>query len=485
MAPFPHATGGRGLFLDMGLGKTVTTLGAAARLLADRTIYGVLLVAPRRVVDTVWAQEAREWEHTKHLRFSVVRGSVRQRRQALSRRADIYLCNPELVEWVVEELRRGIAPHIDALVIDESSRFKSPSTKRFRALRGVLNYFRRRYILTGTPRPQGLLNLWSQMYLLDMGERLGSDYGRFRMRFFETNDYGGNRYVPRPGAEDYIKQLISDIVITIPSKGNIELPSLTYNNVSIELPEDAREAYDEFERRMFIEIEEARAQAAVADLLGTARTIEAANAAVLSMRCHQFANGAVFLDPPEPTDEQLASGLPIPRGPREWHVFHDAKLDALEEIIDETGSPVLVAYQFKHDLDRIQKRFSKPGKPLPVLSDGLNAAETERLVNAWNAGALPILLAHPKSAGHGLNLQKGPGHTLVFFSLTWSVEQHDQMIKRIHRSGQESPVIVHYILAKDTVDEAIHLAVQSNAEAQQQFLDALRAYQLDAMDLLS
>lgn len=472
---------GRGLFLDMGLGKTITTASAIVQLLARREIYGVLLVAPRRVVDTVWAQEARDWEHTQGLRFSVVRGSVRQRRQALSRRADIYLVNPELVEWVVNELQNGIAPHIDVLVIDESSRFKSPSTKRFRALRDVIGYFKRRYILTGTPRPQGLLNLWSQIFLLDRGHRLGTDYDRFRMRFFEPSDYGGNRYVPRPGAEDYIKQLISDIVITIPSKGNVELPDISYNNVYVDLPEEARGAYDDFERHMFLEIEEARAQAEAADLLGTARTITAVNAAVLSMRCHQFANGAVFLDPPEP---EMLDGVERPRGPREWEVFHDEKLDALEEIIEETGSPVLVAYQFKHDLDRIQKRFAKRG-PLPVLSDSLNAAQTEALVNAWNAGAIPILLAHPKSAGHGLNLQKGPGHTLVFFSLTWSVEQHDQMIKRIWRSGQESPVIIHYLIANDTVDEAILLSVHTNAEAQQNFLDALRAYQLDALDLLS
>lgn len=436
------------LFLDMGLGKTIIVLSAIKHLKHKRQLTKpVLIVAPIRVMYNVWRQEAHKWRHTRSLTFSIVHGNVKQRMHALNVPADIYLINPQGLVWLLTLLDNDNAKAnwpFGWLIIDESSMFKSAGTKRFTKLRHRVEYFERRTILTGTPTPNSLLEIWAQIFILDAGARLGTAFTRFKERFFYQADHQGYDFQARRGASQYITRLIRDIVLRMDAEDYIkDMPPTSFNTVWVNLPADARRIYDELEEEMFVEL--------------AAGDVEALNAASLSGRCHQLANGAIYS---------------IERGTEQkiWEPVHDAKIEALKEILAETSTPVIVAYHFKHDYHRLKAAFPDA----PSLQGKRDLTD---IIEAWQRGDIPVLLAHPASAGYGLDgLQHGPGHTLIYFSLTWSREQYEQLLKRIAGARATKPIMVHHIAARQTVDEAILLSGESKDTTQAGLLNSLREY---------
>ena len=429
------------LFLDMGLGKTVITLTAIVELMHNRfEVARTLVIAPLRVAETTWPDEARKWQHTRHLRMAQVLGSARLREAALRQRADVWVINRENVPWLVETLGRRWP--FDMVVIDELSSFKSPKARRFRALRRVRPLIKRIVGLTGTPAPNGLLDLWSQIYLLDQGERLGKTFSEYRGRYFEPSKWvhkeGSSRpvvvdYAPRPGAEEAIYSKLSDLAVSMKAEDWLEMPERIDRVVKVPLGVRARKQYEQLERHYILE------------LAGEGAVITAGSAAALSNKLLQVANGAVY-------DEDG----------RVQHI-HDAKLDALETIIEgAVGKPVFVNYAYRHDLARLRERF-----PEARVLDGPEA------VAAWNRGEIPILLAHPASAGHGLNLQYG-GSQIVWFGLPWSLELYQQANRRIHRQGQTERVIVHHLVAAGTVDEDVMAVLAQKEATQDALLEAVK-----------
>jgi SNF2 family DNA or RNA helicase len=418
------------LALDMGLGKTTSTLTAISDMLEGFTASKVLVVAPLRVANSVWAQEARLWAHLKHLRVSVCTGAEKTRRAALALDADVYVINRENVPWLVEKY--GAKWPFDVVVIDESSSFKSADSKRFKALRKMLPHIEGMVLLTGTPSPNGLLDLWAQMYLVDFGQRLGRTMTGYKQRFFEA-DYWGRKFDLRPGSADKIHELLSDKVVHMSAEDYLDMPARIDLSIGVDLPADAREKYLDFERTMLAEVDD--------------HEIEATTAAVLANKLLQYANGALYTD-----------------GLGSWAETHAAKLDALSEVIeDNSGETVLVAYNYKSDLERLCARF-----PQARILD-----KKQETIEAWNRGEIPLLLAHPASAGHGLNLQNG-GALCVWFGLNWSLEYYQQFNARLHRQGQTRPVRIAHIVANDTIDQRV-LAVLRNKDAtQKNLLDALK-----------
>lgn len=436
------------LFLDMGLGKTVTVLSIIKALLHAGELHdAVLIVGPIRVIYGVWAKEANKWEHTRKLTFSIVHGSQRERLAALDTPADIYLINPEGLVWLLNMLRSKKALNnwpFGMLVIDESSAFKAAGTKRFGKLRHYVHLFKRRVILSGTPTPNSLKEIWPQMFIVDNGERLGTSSDRFEKRFFEPDNVHADypTMVPREGSEAYIHNLIRDVCLSMEYEDyRKDVPKTLINDVRVQLPPAAREVYDEFEREMFLEMAEG--------------DVEALNAAVLSMKCHQIANGAIYT-----IDRDTNNKI--------WELVHDAKMDALEEIVYETGSPILVMYYFKHDFFRLHRRWPKA----PYFGKSKNST----LEDEWNAGKHKICFAHPSNAAHGMNLQLGPGHTIAMFSLTWSYERYKQFIARIGFARAMQPVMVHRLVAENTTDEAIINSMERKGNGNRAFINALKEY---------
>ena len=425
-----------GLFLDMGLGKTSSTLTAISDLRDEFSIHKVLIIAPLRVANSVWKQEAAKWSHLKHLRVSICTGSHKARLTALQADADVYVINRENVQWLVE--KGPIKWAFDMVVIDESSSFKNASSKRFRALRHILPKTEYMVLLTGTPSPNGLLDIWAQMYLIDFGKALGRTVSTFKQRFFEP-DYMGYKFTPREGAADTIHNLISPSVIHMSAEDYLELPARIDLIERVEMPTKAVEAYRDFERTMLAELEDGA-------------EVEAATAAVLANKLMQFANGGMYTD---------ANGS--------WSEIHTAKLDALAEIVeDNQGENVLVAYNYRFDLGRLMARF-----PDAVVLD-----KQQETIDRWNRGEIKMLLAHPASAGHGLNLQDG-GSLIVWFGLTWSLELYQQFNARLHRQGQTKPVRILHIVSKKTIDERVLSVLRSKDATQKQLLAALKPDQTE------
>ena len=419
------------LFLDCGLGKTVITLTAIWELLLDYfDVRKILVIAPLRVARDTWPAELYKWEHLKGIEMSAVLGSERERVTALNRRANVYVINRENVEWLVEHCRWDF----DMVVIDELSSFKSHRAKRFKALKRVRPMVRRIVGLTGTPAPNGLIDLWAEIGLLDMGQRLGRFIGGYRERFFVPDKRSREMvfsYKPKEGAEEAIYELISDICISMKATDYLEMPECIYNRVEITMNEKERKLYQQLERDMLIPFEDG--------------DIDAVNAAGLSNKLMQMANGAVY-------DENGAVK----------HI-HDRKLEALEDLVEAAnGKPVLIAYWYKHDLERIKKY---------VGAVELDTAEDMR---KWNAGEIPVAVIHPASAGHGLNLQTG-GSTLIWFGLTWSLELYQQMNARLWRQGQKETVVVHHLIAKGTLDERVMKALEKKDCGQSALVDAVKA----------
>ena len=420
-----------GLILDMGLGKSVITLTALWFLLLDSFDVGkVLVVAPKRVAENTWPAELKKWEHLDGLTWSLVLGSEKDRRAALQRRAKIYIINRENVTWLVDNYRWDF----DTLVIDELSSFKSSKAQRFRALKRVRPRISRVIGLTGTPQPNGLLDLWPQMYLLDMGQRLGRFVGGYRERFFlpdKRNREVIYSYKPKEGAEEKIYELISDICISMRAADNLDMPGLVASRVEVQMNAKERKLYEGFERDMVLHLKDG--------------DLDAVNAAALSGKLVQMANGAVYGEN------------------RKVHHIHDRKLDALEDIIEAAnGKPLLVAYWYKHDLERICQRFE------------VRTIDTPKDIADWNEGKIPVALIHPASAGHGLNLQDG-GSTIVWFGLTWSLELYQQLNARLWRQGQKHTVVIQHIVAAGTHDEDIMNALEKKDMSQTALIAAVKA----------
>lgn len=426
-----------GLFLDMGLGKTVITLTAIEDLMYNRLeVDKVLVIAPLRVAKMTWGSEIEKWDHLKHLTISKVLGTERQRLAALKKEADIYIINRENTEWLVNLY--GRAWPFDMVVIDELSSFKSSKARRFRALRKVRPLVKRIVGLTGTPTPNGLIDLWPQMYLLDRGERLGKTITGYRQKYFTPNQRDWQtgvvyNYKLKEGAEEEIYARISDICVSMKAEDYLEVPELIEIPIVVDMSEKDYKKYEQLESELLLQVSENQ-------------EIEAMTAASLSNKLLQMANGAVY-------DEN-----------KRVHKIHDEKLEALEELIEASnGKPVIVYYNFKHDLSRIQERFKEA-----------RTLETEQDIKDWNEGKIPILLLHPASAGHGLNLQAG-GNTIIWFGLNWSLELYQQANARLHRQGQTSVVSCYQIITKKTIDEDVIKALNRKAIGQEALLEAIKA----------
>lgn len=430
-----------GLFLDMGLGKTVTTLTAVKELKYNRfQVCKVLVIAPKKVAEGTWTKEAAKWDHTKMLRVSLVLGSQAKRIRALNTPADLYVINRENVCWLVDYYRN--AWPFDMVVIDESSSFKSHSAKRFKALAGISSRISRMVELTGTPSPNGLADLWSQVYLLDGGERLGKRYSQFRERYFQPDKRGADgmvySYEAKPGTEESILAKISDICISMKAEDYLELPDLTYHEVPVELDKKSWKAYQDLERKMILELPE------------DDELISVTSAAALSNKLLQLANGAVY-------DED-----------RQVHEVHDCKIEAFLELVESLqGKPVLVFYNYQHDRERILKALAKSGLRIREL-------KTTQDEDDWNAGRIDILLTHPASSAYGLNLQQGGNH-VIWFGLTWNYELYTQANKRLHRQGQVNKVIIHHLVSTGTRDEDVMTALKRKDDVQNWVMESLKA----------
>lgn len=419
------------LFLDCGLGKTVITLTAVWELLLDYfEVRRVLVIAPLRVASDTWTGELEKWEHLSGIELSPVLGSEKERRKALNRRANVYVINRENVEWLVEHCRWDF----DMVVIDELSSFKSHKAKRFKALKRVRPCVQRIVGLTGTPAPNGLIDLWAEIGILDMGQRLGRFIGGYRERFFLPDKRSREMIYsckPKDGAKEVIYSLLSDICISMKAVDYLDMPECIYNRVEISMSEKEMRLYCQLEKDMLLPYEDG--------------DIDAVNAAGLSNKLMQMANGAVY-------DENGTVK----------HI-HERKLDALEDLVEAAnGKPVLIAYWYKHDKSRILERT------------GAVELDTAEDMRKWNAGEIPIAVIHPASAGHGLNLQAG-GSMLVWFGLTWSLELYQQMNARLWRQGQKETVVIHHLIAKGTIDERVMLALEKKDCGQTALVDAVRA----------
>ena len=421
------------VFLEMGLGKSVITLSAIFDLCLDSfLVCKVLVIAPLRVARDTWPAEIKKWDHLKGLSYSVAVGTEKERIDALKKQSTLYIINRENVDWLVH--KSGIPFHFDMVVIDELSSFKSYGAKRFKSLLKVRPSVKRIVGLTGTPSSNGLMDLWAEFRILDLGQRLGRYISHYRNTYFKPDKRNAQiifSYKPLPGAEEEIYKQISDITISMKSTDYLKMPEYVSNEVFVTLSDKEWKVYSDFKEDMVANLGD--------------EDIDAVNAAVLSGKLLQMANGAVY------DSENKA------------HVIHDKKLDALEDLIEgANGKPVLVAYWYKHDLERIKERF-------PVRQ-----IQSSKDIEDWNNSKIPIAVIHPASAGHGLNLQSG-GSTLIWFGLTWSLELYQQTNARLYRQGQKYTVIVHHIITKNTIDEDVLLALTKKEKTQDALIDAVKA----------
>ena len=427
------------VLLDMGIGKTVISLTAIEDLLFDSfEVHRVLVVAPLRVARDTWPAEIKKWSHLKDLTYSVAVGNVKERRVALTSSADITIINRENLEWLIED--SGFPFDFDMVILDELSSFKNHRSKRFRSMMKVRPKVKRIVGLTGTPSSNGLMDLWAEFRLLDMGQRLGRFITQYRTNYFMPDKRNGEiiySYKPLPGAENTIYREISDITISMKSTDHLKMPKLISSEYEVRLSDEEQKRYDSLKKNLVLQL--------------PSGDITAANAASLSGKLCQMANGAVYSD----------TGIVV-------HI-HDRKLDALEDLIEAAnGKPVLVAYWFKHDFARISERLHK----LHIPSSCLNTSDS---IRRWNNGELPVALVHPASAGHGLNLQSG-GSTLIWFGLTWSLELYQQTNARLWRQGQTaSTVVIQHIITKGTIDGRILNALSHKNNTQAALINAVKA----------
>jgi len=433
------------LFLDMGLGKTVSTLTAIVKLFEDLAIASVLVIAPKKVAENVWSDEIEKWEHLRHLSISKILGTEKQRRKALATEADIYIINRENTAWLCGLYGGSMLP-FDMCVIDESSSFKNHQAVRFKALKMVQPSFERLVLLTGTPAPKGLIDLWPQLYLLDRGQRLGKTITQYRNEFFVPGTTKGhtvfNYNLKDKTAEQRIYNRIGDICLSMKTEDHVQLPERIDNYIQVHFDAKTREAYDRFEAEKVLEIMEGVEEGS---------DIAAVNAAALSNKLLQYANGAIY-------DEG-----------RNVHPVHDLKLEAAEDLVESAGGKsVLIAWAYQHDRDRLLQRLKKY-KPRQ-----LSAKDSSRDIKDWNDGKIQVLLMHPASGGHGLNLQAG-GSLVLWFGLNWSLELYQQLNKRLHRRGQKESVIIHHLVAEGTIDQDVIKSLARKDKGQEGLMQAVKA----------
>jgi SNF2 family DNA or RNA helicase len=429
-----------GVFLDMGLGKTASTLTAAKILMYEEMdIDNALVIAPKRVTEHVWSSEIEKWDHLKDLKIVRVLGTPKQREEALRTPADIHIISRDNIAWLCGLYGGSMLP-FDMCIIDESSSFKNHKSIRFKALKMVQPSFKRVVLLTGTPSPNGLLDLWAQIYLLDRGKRLGRLITNFKKQFFTKDPYSKFKIDINQGSEEKIHSAIGDVCISMSSQDYLNLPKRNDNMIEIQFPQNLAKKYREFEKEKVLEL--------IEKIEGKENNITAVNAAALSNKLLQFSNGTVY-------DAEKNS-----------HEIHDLKLDALEEIVEAAnGQPIIIAYSFKHDVIRIMHRLKKYG---PVK------LKTNKHIDDWNKGKVPILIMHPASGGHGLNLQYG-GNTIVWFGLNWSLELYMQLNARLHRQNQEKPVFIHHIMIKNSIDVEVMSALGKKDKSQKSLMSAVKA----------
>jgi SNF2 family DNA or RNA helicase len=437
------------LWLDMGLGKTVITLTSLAHLIRTQFLRGVIIVAPIRVIRLVWRQEAVKWEHTKHLRFSMVTGTKDQRTRALLRPADVYLINYENLGWLSETIQTYFVKKdkplpFNGIIWDEISKMKNSSTNRVKAFRKIADKFDWSTGLTGTPASNGYKDLHGQFLVVDKGERLGTSKTAFRTRFYRK--VGPYKEVAYEDTEDTIKKLIGDITLEMSAEDYNPLPDLMVNDIEIEMPDDLRAKYDKMEKEFFL-------------VLDSGKEIEAFNQASLTNKCLQFSNGAMY----------PIAGMPL------WEPVHDLKLEALEEIIDEAqGSPILCSYAYRSDAARIMEKF-KHLDPIN-LTECKSEASLNNAMHRWKTGDCALMIGHPASMGHGIDGLQKNGHILVWYGLNWSLDLYEQFNARVRRQGQGVPVICHRIMCQDTLDQAQALALDDKATTQAGLRNAIKEY---------
>ena len=439
-----------GVFLDLGLGKTVSTLTAINCLMFDYCeINSVLVIAPKRVAESVWQEEAEKWSHLKHLRFSKIIGPQKRRISALvETKADIYIISRDNVAWLCAMYGGGKLP-FDMVVVDELSSFKSYKSERFKALRGARPYLKRLVGLTGTPAPNGLIDLWPQIYLMDRGERLEKTISKYREKYFrpgQTNGHIVYSYNITENSDKIIHKKIEDICISMKADDYLEMPLRTDNYIKLKMPSNIKKQYDNFEKNKVLDLINLEHESTKEE--NGPVEINAINAAALSNKLLQFANGAVY-------DEN-----------RNIFPIHDIKLEALKEIVeDSNGQSVLIAWTYQFDRDRIMKYLEKY-KPREL--------KTNKDIEDWNAGKIQVMLAHPASAGHGLNLQSG-GNIIVWFGQTWSLELYQQFNARLYRQGQQKRVIIHHLILEGTHDEDVIKALKAKDKKQNSLINSIKA----------
>jgi SNF2 family DNA or RNA helicase len=429
------------LWLEPGLGKTSITLEAIRQLKDSGAIKKVLIVAPLRPCYAVWPDEVTKWDNFNELTISVLHGPNKDK--TLHDKSLIHVINFEGLQWLSATLRKmNVKLPYDMLVVDEISYLKNTRTQRFKSLNPLLDQFKRRFGLTGSPAPNGLMDIFGPQLVIDRGATFGKYITHFRSNYFYPTGYGGYTWALQSDAEEKIYEALAGKVLRMAAKDYLDLPELMTNKVYVDLPPDARKMYKELEDKLLTDIDSGQ--------------VTAATAAVAVGKCQQMANGSVYLDGEE----------------REVRELHTEKIDAVRDIVEElSGQPCLIGYYFKHDLVALQKIFPNA----PVIGSGVSGDKLTKIINVWNSGKTPVLLAHPQSAGHGLNLQ-GAGHAVIWFSNTWSLEIYEQFIRRLWRQGQRNNIIVHQIIARKTIDEAIVAAIESKDKTQQSLMNAIKNY---------
>lgn len=452
------------LFLDPGLGKTSIALAAIKLLKKQQLLSKVLLIAPKNVCHNVWPNELQKWTDFAGLKAVVLHGKDKDER--LEEEADIYIINPEGLDWLLDtkkirlpngktrvevDIKRWRKLGFDTMIVDELSKFKHTQTIRFKAMKLVLHTFGRRWGLTGSPAANGLLDLFGQCYMLDQGRTLGPYISHYRMKYFVPG-YDGFSWNLREGADEEIYERVRPLALRMAAEDYLDMPKLIENNIKVQLPEPVMKVYLQLENDLIAKLEK--------------NVVRAANAAGASMKCRQVANGGIYLD------QEVRALVKLPKSEREWVNLHTEKVDALAELIDELqGSPLLVAYDFEHDLDRLKIKF---GDGLPYIGGGVPPKRVAELIKQWNSGKLDYLFGHPQSLAHGVNLQEAGNH-VAWHSLTWDFELYDQFIRRVRRQGNvHKRVFVHHIMASGTIDEVMLMALKGKNKGQQALFSALQ-----------
>lgn len=447
----------KGILFNPGWGKTSVVLKILQILKESKQMKRALVIAPLRVCQLVWPEEIAKWSDFEGMTYRMLHGDPKKRERMLEERPDIFAINPEGLQWLLGDKKRFQKLGADILVVDESTTFKHSNTKRFKLLKPFLPYFKRRYIMTGTPSPNGLLDLFGQVYLLDLGAALSPYVTHYRATYFFCRDRFGWNWTLNPGADKLIHKQIAHLMYR-PDVKDFKEPIAQDNVIRVELPPKARKIYDELETQLITTLEKTK-------------IVTAVNLGVVTGKCAQIANGGIYYHPQDEIVDVIAPKFYTPD--RQSFVVHNAKTEALRELIDElSGSPLLVGYEYEHDLERIKAEF---GKDVPVIGE-IPMKRLQGFVADWNAGRIPFMFGHPAAMGHGLNLQFS-GNNVCWYSIPWDLELYDQFIRRIRRQGQKAEqVFVHHIVAKDTIDEVKMRALKRKIKTQQGLLDALRDY---------